>query len=56
MIQGMKHFAGMLDRAEQEALVADLRECVAAAPLFVPLMPRTGKPFSVRMTNMGSLG
>ena len=56
MIQGMKHFAGMLDRAEQEALVADLHECVAAAPLFVPLMPRTGKPFSVRMTNMGSLG
>ncbi len=56
MIQGMKHFAGMLDRAEQEALVANLRECVLAAPLFVPLMPRTGRPFSVRMTNMGSLG
>ena len=27
-----------------------------AAPLFTPEMPKTGKPFSVRMTNMGTLG
>ncbi len=26
------------------------------APLFVPVMPGTGKPMSVRMTNCGSLG
>ena len=26
------------------------------APFFVPRMPRTGKPFSVKMTNLGSLG
>ena len=26
------------------------------APLFTPTMPRTGKPFSVQMTNCGSLG
>jgi DNA oxidative demethylase len=56
MNQGMKHFPGMLDRAAQEALVGQLRACVAKAPLFVPLMPRTGRPFSVRMTNLGSLG
>ncbi|MCB1546044.1 MAG: alpha-ketoglutarate-dependent dioxygenase AlkB [Rhodoblastus sp.] len=43
-------------RAEQEALVADIREVVRAAPLFTPTMPRTGKPFSVRMTNCGPLG
>lgn len=29
---------------------------VRAAPLFVPVMPRTGKPFSVRMTDCGTLG
>ena len=29
---------------------------VADAPLFTPVMPRTGKPFSVRMTNLGALG
>ncbi len=26
------------------------------APLFQPVMPRTGRPFSVKMTNLGSLG
>ncbi len=56
MNQGMKHFPGLLDRAAQEALVAELRICVVQAPLFVPLMPKTGRPFSVRMTNLGSLG
>ncbi len=56
MIPGLKHHSGMLNRAEQEALVAELRLAVARAPLFVPLMPRTGRPFSVRMTNLGSLG
>jgi alkylated DNA repair protein (DNA oxidative demethylase) len=29
---------------------------VAAAPLYRPAMPRTGKPFSVRMTNCGPFG
>ncbi|MDP2356291.1 MAG: alpha-ketoglutarate-dependent dioxygenase AlkB [Beijerinckiaceae bacterium] len=53
---GLLHFPGFFSRAEQETLVADLRDVVAAAPLFTPLMPRTGKPFSVRMTNCGSLG
>lgn len=47
---------GYLDRATQEALVAAIREVVRRAPLFAPRMPRTGKPFSVRMTNCGPLG
>ena len=53
---GMKHFPGFLGREAQESMVLALREAVIAAPLFIPLMPRTGRPFSVRMTNMGSLG
>lgn len=56
MNQGLKHYSGYLNRSEQEALVAELRQAVLKAPLFVPLMPRTGRPFSVRMTNMGALG
>src|SRR5690242_12558975 len=52
----MRMVPGRLDRAEQEALVEALRAVVAAAPLFVPTMPRTAKPFSVRMTNAGPLG
>ena len=53
---GLALSPGHLDRAAQEALLADLRAVVAAAPLFTPRMPRTGKPFSVRMTNCGPLG
>jgi DNA oxidative demethylase len=40
----------------QDELMMMLRNAVAAAPLFTPEMPKTGKPFSVRMTNLGSLG
>lgn len=45
-----------LDRAEQAALLADIRAVMAQAPPFTPTMPRTGKPFSVTMTNCGPLG
>lgn len=44
------------DRAAQLALIEDIRAVAAAAPFFTPCMPRTGKPFSVRMTNCGPLG
>jgi len=53
---GVVHHPGWLDRPAQEALLVDLRAVVKAAPLFVPRMPRTGKPFSVRMSNCGALG
>jgi len=53
---GLIHLPAFFDRAAQERLVADLRAAVAQAPLFTPRMPRTGKPFSVRMTNCGGLG
>jgi alkylated DNA repair protein (DNA oxidative demethylase) len=52
----MRYFPGLLDRPRQEALVADLRRAVETTPYFTPVMPRTGKPFSVRMTNLGPLG
>ena len=45
-----------LSPERQTALLAALREILAEAPLFQPRMPRTGKPFSVRMTNCGPLG
>lgn len=53
---GLTYYPGYLDRAAQETLLADLRRVAAEAPLFTPCMPRTGKPFSVRMTNCGPLG
>lgn len=46
----------LLSRQTQEELVNDLRALIAAAPLYTPTMPKTGKPFSVSMTNLGVLG
>ncbi|WFU87210.1 alpha-ketoglutarate-dependent dioxygenase AlkB [Rhizobium sp. CC1099] len=53
---GVRHFPEYLDRARQEAFVEMIRGIVAEAPLFVPVMPSTGKPMSVRMSNCGPLG
>ncbi len=52
----MRHLPGYFGQTAQEQLLAILRNAVAEAPLFTPVMPRTGTPFSVRMTNLGELG
>ena len=54
--EGVRHMPGHLDGAAQAALLKDIRAVVAAAPLYVPALPRTGKEMSVRMTNCGPLG
>ena len=53
---GFLHLSGCLGRARQDDLLGHLRSVLAEAPLYVPTMPRTGKPFSVHMTNCGPLG
>jgi DNA oxidative demethylase len=53
---GVDHFPGFLDRAAQAALRDDVLAILAEAPPFRPRMPRTGKPFSVLMSNCGALG
>ena len=53
---GLVYRPGYLDRDRQVALLADIRAVLEEAPLFQPVMPRTGTPFSVRMSNCGALG
>ena len=53
---GCLWWKGWLDRAVQERLTDELRRLLQRAPLFEPRMPRTGEPFSVRMSNCGPLG
>ena len=53
---GLRHLPDFINREAQEGLVEALRAAVVEAPLFSPVMPRTGRPFTVRMTNLGSLG
>ena len=49
----MRYLPEFLDRSAQEQVLRDLREALEEAPLFTPVMPKTAKPFSVRMSNMG---
>jgi alkylated DNA repair protein (DNA oxidative demethylase) len=55
IVRGVALWRGYLSRAEQEAMVADVRGVVAAAPLVQPVTP-WGKPMSVRMTSAGRVG
>jgi DNA oxidative demethylase len=55
-LRGLELRPGYLDRADQEALLAAVREAIQEAPLYTPTMPRSGQPLSVRMTNCGPLG
>jgi alkylated DNA repair protein (DNA oxidative demethylase) len=54
--EGFRYLPGFLDEAAQRNLLAAVLAAVAEAPWVVPAMPRTGRPFSVRMTNLGPLG
>ncbi len=55
-INGARWLPACLDRPAQEQLVREIGDIAALAPPFTPVMPRTGKPFSVTMTNCGPLG
>lgn len=52
----MRVLPGFLSIERQRLLLADIRAVVAEAPLYGPVMPRSGSPYSVRMTNCGPLG
>lgn len=53
---GLVYHRGYFSKDAQLALVDEIAQIISSAPLFQPTMPRTGKPFSVMMTNCGSLG
>ena len=52
----MRILPGRLDVAQQQRLLTEIRQVLAQAPLFGPIMPRSGSPYSVRMSNCGPLG
>lgn len=53
---GLRFYPAYFSREQQKALLAALHEVIAAAPFFVPRMPKSGRPFTVRMSNCGALG
>ena len=56
VVPGCVWYPGYFDLAAQQDLLAALRQILRDAPLFQPVMPRTAKPFSVKMSNAGPLG
>lgn len=56
MQPGFRLLPEALGRAAQEALLAEIADLLRAAPAYVPRMPKSGQPMSVRMTNCGPLG
>ena len=53
---GLRLYPGYLDRQQQAAMLVAIRGIIADAPLFTPRMPKSDRPFTVRMSNCGSLG
>jgi len=53
---GIRLWPKYLEPAAQRRLVAEIFDRIATAPLYRPVMPVSGKPFSVLETNLGSLG
>ncbi len=54
--EGCRLIPKCLDGSAQPVLLSQIRAIIVEAPLFTPKMPRTGKAFSVAMTNCGPLG
>ena len=53
---GLRFYPGHFDRDGQVELLTAVRAVLQEAPLFTPRMPKSGRPFSVRMSNCGPLG
>ena len=56
MIEGFRFLPEYFSPAAQKALVGDVLALLDGNPLYRASMPRTGKPMSVQMTNLGPLG
>jgi alkylated DNA repair protein (DNA oxidative demethylase) len=53
---GLKFLPGYFDAAAQKRLAEIVFAAAKEAPFYTPVMPRSGRPFSVKMTNFGPLG
>lgn len=54
-LPGFRYWPGRLGESARMTLLAEIEAALAVAPLYRPVTPG-GKPFSVRMSNLGALG
>ncbi len=55
-LPGFRYFPEYLAPLAQSQLIADIAAVLKAAPWYRPAMPKSGKPFSICMSNCGPLG
>jgi len=53
---GLKYLPGYFTPQARKEIVSIVLSAAEKAPFYTPTMPRSGRPFSVRMTNLGPLG
>jgi len=53
---GVTYLPGYFAPQAQEELIEAMLSATEQAPFYTPAMPKSGRPFSVTMTNLGSLG
>lgn len=56
LAEGLVYIPGYWTTNQQSQVKLQIDQILQQAPLFQPCMPRTGKPFSVQMSNCGLLG
>jgi alkylated DNA repair protein (DNA oxidative demethylase) len=56
IIEGLDYFPNYLSDEQIDILREDINFALTKAPLFRPSMPKTGRDFSVKMSNMGNVG
>lgn len=56
LLPGFDYYPGYYSPAAQQRLLDEVNAVLAAAPLFIQRMPKTGHPLSVRMSNAGEFG
>ncbi len=54
--EGTQYFPIFWDKPEQISILQHIRELLKIAPWFDPTMPLTGKSWSIKMSNAGTLG
>lgn len=55
-VAGFQYLPEYFDDKAQQQIMEDIEAAIGVAPFFQPTMPRTGKPFSVKMSNLGPVG
>ena len=56
VVSGFVYKPSYLNIEQQEEILCSIKENQDQAPFFIPRMPKTGRAFSVLMTNMGQYG